>query len=123
MLRSYEKGRQLGDQSSPWVRHEVEFRRTREKPLTTDMLRNPLEYLVGAYKPLEWIANVTPAVIDRVKIETKISYDSLVNYAKTSYGRLIHVMHQVMGDPEKVIRKLSVEGIPRRLNPSAMVAA
>ncbi|WP_316368086.1 replication initiation factor domain-containing protein [Candidatus Thiodiazotropha sp. CDECU1] len=123
MLRSYEKGRQLGDSKSKWVRHEVEFRRTREKPLTTDMIRNPVEYLTGSYTPLEWIADVTPARVDRVKLETKITFETLVHYARLCYGKLFHVMSQVIGDPEKIIQQLCVEGFPRRLNQSAMVAA
>lgn len=123
MLRSYEKGRQLGNPDSLWVRHECEFRRQKEKPLTTDMLRNPKEYLTGAFTALEWIAECEPAKLDRVKEETMISFETLQHYARLSYGKLLNVMIHVIGDPEKIIKLLTVDGIPRRLHQSAMVAA
>lgn len=123
MLRSYEKGRQLGDPDSLWVRHEVEFKRQKEKLLTTEMLRKPAEYLAGAYKPLEWISDCEPAKLDRVREETKITFESLQHYLRLCYGKVLYVMNEVIGDPEKIISLLSVSGFPRRLNKAALVAA
>lgn len=47
-LRVYEKGRQLGDASSPWVRVELEFK-ARDCDLPLAMLLAPEDWLEGAY--------------------------------------------------------------------------
>ena len=44
--RIYEKGRQLGDPDSPWVRFEVEYRKA-DSVLPIDMLIKPGQYLTG----------------------------------------------------------------------------
>ncbi|WP_050797898.1 replication initiation factor domain-containing protein [Neisseria shayeganii] len=48
LARIYEKGRQLGDKASRWVRFEVEFR-AHDYEIPTDILIYPGEYLCGAY--------------------------------------------------------------------------
>ncbi len=115
MLRAYEKGKQLGREDSPWVRFEVEFRRQKDKPLSTEMLRKPIEYFAGAYDWLQWIASVVPAKLDRVKEEVKISYQALVGYARTAYGKLINVMHEVCESTDELVELLKTDGVPRRL--------
>ena len=120
MLRAYEKGRQLGDETSPWVRFEVEFRRQKDKPLTTDMLRDMLSYFVGAYSYLEWVSSAKPLKLDRVQQETKISFSSLIDYAKLAYGKLINVMQAVYDDSEQIIEMLISEGVPRRLHQATL---
>jgi DNA relaxase NicK len=115
MLRVYEKGKQLGKSDSPWVRFEVEFRRQKDKPLPPDMLRRMEGYFSGAYAWLEWVSAANPTKLDRVKQEVKISYESLVNYARTAYGKLIHVMKTVCDTPDQIIEALRVEGVPKRL--------
>jgi DNA relaxase NicK len=115
MLRAYEKGRQLGREDSPWVRFEVEFRRQKDKPLSTNLLRQMTQYFAGAYEWLQWIASVVPAKLDRVREEIKISYESLVGYARTAYGKLINVMDTVCASAEEVVTLLKSDGVPRRL--------
>lgn len=54
LCRVYEKGRQLGDRNSKWVRIEVELHSTnREIPL--EILLGCGDYLAGAYPALGWI--------------------------------------------------------------------
>lgn len=123
MLRAYEKGKQLGDESSDWVRFEVEFRRTKEKPLTTDMLRNQLQYFVGSYEYLSWVSIAEPKKLDRVKKEAKITFQALIGYASTAYGKLINVMKSVYEDSEKIVDLLIVDGIPSRLKQASITPA
>ena len=122
MLRTYEKGKQLGSEASPWVRHEVEFRKQKDKPLTTDMLRNPTSYFAGAYEYLQWIETVEVKKLDRIQQEVKISFDALVAYAKTAYGKLVNVMLTVHESAERVVDELIAEGVPRRLQPGTLPA-
>lgn len=46
LLRVYEKGRQLGDPSSPWVRVELELR-NKSRVIPWDVLTTPATYLAG----------------------------------------------------------------------------
>lgn len=48
MLRVYEKGKQLGDKLSRWVRWEVEFKDS-DKTIPSDILVNSTPYFKGAY--------------------------------------------------------------------------
>ena len=57
VLRVYEKGRQLGDSSSPWVRVEVQLG-NKHRPLPWEALSRPADVLAGAYPALE---SVSPA--------------------------------------------------------------
>jgi len=120
MLRAYDKGKEQGDPTSPWVRFEVEFRRQRERPLVTDMLRRPAEYYKGAYAWLAWVDESVPVVLDRVHLAAKITYEALIGYAKTAYGKLINVMEEVCGSADEIIDLLRVDGIPRRLESASV---
>jgi phage replication initiation protein len=120
MLRAYEKGKQLGDEASPWVRFEVEFRRTKDKPLVTDMLRDMKGYFLGSYRYLEWVSRAVAKKLDRVKEEMKLSFHALVDYARTAYGKLIHVMLTVYDDAPLIVDMLKVEGVPKRLQSATL---
>ena len=52
--RVYEKGRQLGDVNSNWVRIEVEFKSI-DRVIPFDVLMRPGEYLAASYPAFEWI--------------------------------------------------------------------
>lgn len=53
--RIYEKGRQLGDKDSKWVRVEVEFKSV-DRIIPFDILVAPGAYLTGAYPAFGWIS-------------------------------------------------------------------
>lgn len=123
MLRTYEKGRQLGDQNSRWVRWEVELRsKDREIPLFA--LTKPADYFAGAFPALSFIA-----MYDRVEAATKIktrkkkvkiTYNRLVSYAKTAYGALINVMADKGMTSEEIVNRLIKYGeAPRSLKKAA----
>ena len=54
-LRVYEKGKQLGDPRSEWVRVELELKSV-DRVIPFDILVNPGCYLAGAYPALNWIS-------------------------------------------------------------------
>ena len=56
LCRVYEKGRQLGNPSSPWVRVEVEFR-NKSRVIPWDTLINPGHYLAGAYPCFAYLSH------------------------------------------------------------------
>jgi phage replication initiation protein len=115
LLRVYEKGKQLGDPLSPWVRWELELH-NKDRTIPLDVLIRPGDYLAGGYPCLSWICESQ----DRIKTTRKqlmISYEHLKKYCSQSYGKLLHVMHVELGlEPLDIVQSLSVVGIPPRLD-------
>lgn len=115
MLRVYEKGKQLGDRNSPWVRFEVEFR-NKDRVIPFNVLVDPDRYFVGAYAPLSRVLDGAGTRIRTVKKSFQISLSALVGHAKTSYGSVVGVLCDVFGnDFAAVVDQLRKPGLPRRL--------
>ena len=104
--RCYQKGRQLGDESSPWVRHEVEFH-SQNRLLPLDILLNPLEYFKGAYPDVfDWIAGAA-TIIDTSRAKHKIIFSAAMLFAKRQVGRLVRYCKDVVGyDESRIVREL-----------------
>lgn len=68
-LRIYEKGMQLGDPNSRWVRVEVELKSV-DRVLPFDILINPGMYLSGSYPALAWVHESQERI--RTTRETKV---------------------------------------------------
>lgn len=111
LLRVYEKGKQLGDKESSWVRWEVEFRSI-DRIIPFDVIKNPGAYLAGSYPALNWISE-NQYHIQTINKQVKLSYDKLIKHAQTSYGKLINMMHEIEDSPEKIISKLIKDGRPK----------
>lgn len=117
LLRVYEKGRQLGDAASEWVRIEVEYHnKDREIPL--EVLRNPGGFLAGAYTALEWIGQgVAVSRIGTLRKIAGLTYSALVGHLRQAYGGLLNVMLECEADPLKALQAVADgRGVPRRLN-------
>jgi phage replication initiation protein len=96
LCRIYEKGRQLGLRTSPWVRVEVQFRnRCYEVPHAT--LLDPAGYLAGSYPVLrEWIAAAAlplhairragAAVVEKAVLVARQHVGGVVAYLRKSLG-------------------------------------
>ena len=117
LLRIYEKGKQLGDPTSAWVRWEVEYRNTdRVIPLHT--ILNPARYLASAYPLTAWISE-EQSRIDTARKATEIGLGVLTDSARNSYGKLVWFYWKVLDmPPSDIVEMLAVEGIPNRLNRS-----
>lgn len=114
LCRVYEKGRQLGNPLSPWVRVEVELR-NKSRIIPWDTLINPGHYLAGAYPCLAFLSD-TQVKIRTITKAVTISYERAVHHAQQMTGKLINVMMQFHGeDSLAVVNKLRRDGIPRRL--------
>lgn len=129
MLRCYEKGRQLGDTASPWTRWEVELRNI-DRDLPLDVLSDPSRYFAGAYRCLERLLEVAAQKIRTHQAEGELSLGELVQYARTQYGALVHVLRAHLS-VEDVLDAITRPGVPARLRdgglleliPSARLAA
>ncbi len=114
LLRVYEKGRQLGDPSSPWVRVELELR-NKSRVIPWDVLTTPTTYLAGGYPCLAFLSTIQ----DKIRTITKavqITIESITQHLRLMGGKSFHVLRQVyLGDDTALLNAITREGIPRRL--------
>ena len=115
LLRIYEKGKERGDPTSPWVRWELQLgNKDRHVPLET--LLSPAQYLAASYPPCGWISEKQCRITTATK-SLQIGLDVLTRSARKSYGKLVWFYRNALGlSPLEIVEKLEVEGIPKRLN-------
>lgn len=114
LLRIYEKGKQLGDVTSLWVRAEVELK-DQDRIIPWDVLTNPSHYLAATYPCLNYLSAIQHK-IKTISKSVSISLDAAVHHLRLVGGMLINVMMQKhSGDAFAVINELKREGIPKRL--------
>jgi phage replication initiation protein len=114
-FRGYEKGKQLGDKTSPWVRLETEFKSV-DRVIPFDILLRAGEYLAAAYPALGWLSERQERILT-VQKTVEASYERTKNWLKTQCGAAINLMLQVEQDPETVLGLIIREGkLPRGLN-------
>lgn len=113
MMRIYEKGRQLGDTKSQWVRFELQLS-NKDRTIPLDVLVDHDKYFCGAYKCLADMIPVAPEKVKTDQLEKTITIEKLTSHARTSYGKLVNVLRLTM-NADDVIAKLSQDGVPNRL--------
>lgn len=114
LLRIYEKGRQLGDPSSPWVRAELELR-GKSRLIPWDVLTSPATYLAGGYPCLAFLSAVQNK-IRTISKAVQVTLESILSYLRMAGGKSINVLMQANGgDAAAVINAIRRDGIPRRL--------
>lgn len=117
--RIYEKGRQLGDKDSKWVRFEIEFR-SQDMILPLDILLHCGQYLGGAYPVCE---NLFQVKSQRIEVKSKtfdITFENRIYHAKNQVGRLINFLIAWGWDNDKIIDALKGDDpgkFPRGLDP------
>ncbi len=122
VMRIYEKGKQLKDPESPWVRWELELHNN-DRIIPWEVLLEPGKYVAGAYPCMGWV-QADMCRIKTIKHANKIGYEHLKRCNKNSYGQLINTMMKVEGnDAEKVVAQLRRPGTPSRLDPSQIPEA
>jgi phage replication initiation protein len=116
MLRVYEKGKQLGDEASPWVRWELQLG-NKDRVIPLNVLTRSAHYFAGGYACLSRVVDVAADRVRTIKATVQKSIERLVTYARLSYGRLIHVMlEESQGDLGAVIAALRLRGVPASLS-------
>lgn len=105
MCRIYEKGKQLGDPYSTWVRFEVEWRST-HRELSTDMLRDPSKYLAGSYPCASFISGRN-STIKTVAFKAAASIEKAIDHATKQAGGLIAALRELGHKTDEIIAKIS----------------
>ncbi|WP_083490747.1 replication initiation factor domain-containing protein [Stenotrophomonas humi] len=115
-LRVYEKGKEQGDQLSPWVRYEGEFHASNRRELPLDMLVDPAPYLVGSYPILDFVGGIG----ERLRIATEkllANCKRAVMHFRRQYGPMINAMLHASGGDEATLSRLIVGTARAKLPP------
>ena len=122
MLRVYEKGKQLGDLASRWVRWELQLG-NKDRIIPLAVLTEPARYFAGGYAALERVVQVAAERIRTARATVAKSLDRLVTYARLSYGKLVNaLLIENGGDLGSLAARLRARGLPRSLS-GAWIAA
>ncbi|WP_230478569.1 replication initiation factor domain-containing protein, partial [Kingella kingae] len=124
--RIYEKGKQLGDKNSQWVRFEIEFRKSKSREqkfkISIDILINSGQYLSGAYEQLysTGMFDGEQKRIDYMNQAATIIFESKLKYAKQQVGAMIRLLLDIGWDTDKICHTLVAEAgkYPKGLDPA-----
>lgn len=92
-LCAYEKGKQLGDKNSPWIRFEARFG-AKYRAISLDILTRPADFFVGHYPVF---TGIVVAVADRMQTHVKRAISTLVkamHNARRQYGGLLELLRR-----------------------------
>lgn len=107
--RVYEKGRQLGDANSEWVRIEVEFKSC-DRVIPFDALTRPGEYLAASYPAFAWINERQERIFTTQKT-CAANVERAVKWIRHQCGASIAAMVDLFGQ-DGFIQKVSRAGNP-----------
>lgn len=114
LCRIYEKGKQLGDKRSPWIRAEVEFL-SKDRVIPLDILLDPVRFLAGAFPYFSAFCYAAQA-IRTVKAVANATIAAVTNWLREAGGAALNVVFQMAGqDAEKTVDILRRDAVPRRL--------
>ena len=117
-LRIYEKGKQLGDLESQWVRFEVQFG-NRDRIIPFDVLTDPTRFFVGTYPACEQIIHAAAERIQTVSQTAIITLESLLTSIKRTYGKWLNIFAENI-DSAELIQAISITQIPKRIQVGAV---
>jgi len=114
MLRAYEKGKQLGDETSEWLRFEGELRNV-DRIIPLHVLLEPGAYLAALYPALAWISEVQSR-IPCVQKTAEMKVEACLDWLKDQCGGALWVMSELMGGAEPLLERIMRVGdFPKRL--------
>lgn len=116
--RIYEKGKQLGNKDSNWLRVEVEFK-ARDIFIPLSILLNPTDYMVAAYPCFYLIQEDTP--LDRYEVRDNnelLTFAKALSLLKNQYGRYIHFFRHCFKDDSVLLDILT--DIPNKSPPDKL---
>lgn len=119
ILYFYEKGRQLGDEESPWVRLELR-QRNKDYIIPFDVLLHPGDYLCSSYPYLSKILNYDYSEqcrFERIKKTNGVAIEHVVKYAKMQVSPAIKMLQSLGLNADDIIDKLlnKQAKMPKRL--------
>lgn len=128
--RIYEKGKQLGDEKSNWLRIEVEYK-SRDVYIPLDVLLEPTQYFLASYPCFNLIDKDCDDSnrFDARDKDEFITFDNALNILKRQYGRYLHFFRMCYQDDKELLdiltdipnlavpNRLDILTIPRQFHP------
>jgi len=121
----YEKGKQLGNPESEWLRIEIRFG-NRDRVIPHDIVLEPTKYFAGGFVAL---ADLVDSIAQKIRTDRKeivveertIVLKRLTHFLVAAYGKTIYQLSQELNrDYQALAELLCVEGVPRRLEKSTL---
>ncbi|NVD97950.1 replication initiation factor domain-containing protein [Massilia sp. BJB1822] len=121
----YEKGKQLGDPDSEWLRIEIRFG-NRDRVIPHEIVLDPTRFFAGGFVALEDLVN---SIAEKIKTEQRdivieeraIVLKRLTHYLIAAYGKTLYQLAKEMNyDYQALYELLRVKGVPRRLEKTAV---
>lgn len=115
-LRAYEKGKQLGDKTSAWLRLEVELK-AKHTIIPIDAVLRPSDYFINLYPcftQLFQYRDQQQSIVKYVKKTTQLSIKKAIQSFKNQYGKYVPFLCDLLGQDE-FFRQVSVHETPKRL--------
>ena len=129
MLRFYEKGKQLGDSESPWVRCELELR-SNDLIIPLDVVVQPGDYLSALYPELNRLfgengvfAQSQPKKIAIKQRMVQAGIEHSIKYLRMQGSRAINMLLELGKSAEEIMRLFDPDvGVPKTVHPGQYFA-
>ena len=122
MLRVYEKGRQLGDPESEWVRFEVQLG-SRDRVLPFECLTACDAFFAGCYPALQSMIQTAAEAIPTHRLGGELPMQHLLYHLKRCYGKVVDVAcGPLSAEYAQFVEAVRIVGVPKRLNLSSLAA-
>ncbi len=119
MLRCYEKGKQLGDLESPWVRFEVQFG-SKDRVIPFEILTQRDKYFAGAYPALKVLIEVASEKIKTTRLRTEITLERAIRHVESSCGKWLNFFLENKIESADLMEAVRVRALPSRLHISSL---
>ena len=111
--RMYEKGRQLGNPTSPWLRWEVELH-NRDRLIPHQVLLEPARFLAGCYPALQFVSS-HPERIPTQRLAAATSLQKMTENLRVAYGKTLNALSLQGLNAGEILSLVVRPGIPKRL--------
>jgi phage replication initiation protein len=118
--RVYEKGKQLGNPESGWVRFEIEWL-SKHRVLPYDMVTRPEGYFAGGYPVCSRLLQVGGVRIKTLRREWLYGVDVGKRNVRTQYGQMLYQLRSTYSSAEEMVNDLERPGCPKRLEKGALI--
>lgn len=108
--RVYEKGRQLGDEKSDWVRIEVEFKSC-DRLIPFDALVRPGEYLAASYPAFSWISERQERIYTTQRV-VEANVERTIKWLRHQCGASVGALVDLLG-VDGFLERVRRDGLPK----------
>jgi len=119
LVRAYEKGKQLGDENSPWLRVELELR-SRDLRIPLDILLHAGDYLATypAFRDNPLLCTEQPRQVEVKQRVIQTSVEHAVKYLRMQGSRAVNMLLGHGKSAEEIISIFDPHaGVPKRTHP------